>query len=89
MMGEIRQQTRKNPQAVSRGRPAIDSELCKGCELCVHVCPEKVLQLSARANSQGFHFAEYNIHGACSACKSCAIICPDSAIEIYKYGSGE
>ncbi len=81
--------TRTGRPAVNKGRPQIDSETCKGCELCIGACPEGSLRLSGETNSQGVPYAEYDPAGLCTACKSCAIICPDSAIEIYKFDTGE
>jgi 2-oxoglutarate ferredoxin oxidoreductase subunit delta len=73
----------------SKGRPRIDPEICKGCELCIEACPEGCLKLSAHSNSQGVPYAEYDPALPCTACKSCAIICPDCAIEIYRFEAGE
>lgn len=61
----------------------IDSERCKGCELCVVSCPEKNLKLSTVLNRGGYHPVEFNYHGekgVCSGCGICYWVCPDFAI---------
>lgn len=64
--------------------------LCKGCELCVSICPHHSLTLSKSVNKNGFHFPEADnkpretLGKSCSGCKQCAIICPEAAIEIFK-----
>ena len=55
---------------------------CKGCELCVSICPRRAITLSKDVNKNGFHFPESN-GTACSGCGQCAIICPEAAIEIF------
>ena len=77
---------------MSRGRPEIDRERCKGCTLCVGACPEKIISMSKDDfNRQGLPFAVCFDESRCTACLSCAIICPDSAITILRYAaaSGE
>ena len=70
---------------MSRGRPVIDRERCKGCALCVGACPEKILAMSRDTfNRQGVPFAECFEESRCTACMSCAIICPDMAIRIIR-----
>jgi 2-oxoglutarate ferredoxin oxidoreductase subunit delta len=70
---------------VSRGRPEIDREKCKGCTLCVGACPEKILVMSREEfNKQGVPFATCFDEPRCTACMSCAIICPDTAIRVYR-----
>ena len=70
---------------MSRGRPEINRERCKGCTLCVSACPEKILAMSKNDfNRQGLPFAVCFDEARCTACLSCAIICPDSAITIYR-----
>ena len=32
----------------------IDSDRCKGCGLCVDVCPKKVLDISGDVNTRGY-----------------------------------
>ncbi len=88
-MSKINTEQAKSAGKRSKGRPRIDPEICKGCELCIEACPEGCLKLSARSNSQGVPYAEYDPAVACTACKFCAIICPDCAIEIFKFETGE
>ena len=63
---------------------------CKGCGLCISVCPRRALTLSQNVNKSGFHFPESDnksrktLGKLCSGCKQCAIICPEAAIEIFK-----
>jgi 2-oxoglutarate ferredoxin oxidoreductase subunit delta len=60
----------------------IDRERCKGCELCLAVCPKKVLGFSEALNSRGSHWAVVVSPEACIGCLQCADICPEAAIEI-------
>lgn len=64
------------------GKIVIDTERCKGCGLCVTVCPKKSLAISKKSNSKGYFPAEAK-HSDCTACAACAIICPDVVIEVY------
>jgi len=32
----------------------IDKNRCKGCELCIHACPENVLAMSEEINAKGY-----------------------------------
>ena len=64
----------------------IDRERCKGCELCVAVCPKKVLAMSPRMNVRGHHYADVVAPDACIGCLQCTDICPDAAIEVQEEG---
>lgn len=67
--------------AGSKGIPHIAADRCKGCGLCVSVCPESVLSLSdTEANLRGYHPAAVLAVDRCIACISCALMCPDMAI---------
>jgi len=71
---------------VSRGRPEIDIERCKGCTLCVAACPEKILRMSRdQFNRQGLPFSVCFEPERCTACLSCAIVCPDTAIRVLRF----
>lgn len=61
----------------------IDSEHCKGCELCIAYCPQKILKLSDNVNKLGYKYVEIKDITKCSGCGSCYLMCPDYLIEIY------
>lgn len=60
-------------------------DICKGCGLCVEVCPLKILKLNENVvNSKGYHPVCEDQKNKCIGCKSCALMCPDSVITIKK-----
>ena len=60
-------------------------DACKGCGLCVSVCPKKILRLSPdKLNAKGFHPSEITDQEACIACAFCATMCPDCIITVEK-----
>lgn len=63
----------------------VDEEMCKGCGLCVLVCPRKAMRLSEGINSRGFHPARLVDPEACTGCAQCALMCPDACLRIVKY----
>ena len=60
---------------------AIDRHRCKGCELCVQACPQRVLSMSRKINVRGYFPAEVTEPFRCLGCRLCALTCPDVAIE--------
>jgi 2-oxoglutarate ferredoxin oxidoreductase subunit delta len=67
-----------------RGAVVIDTETCKGCDLCVAACPTDVLKLNEQVNSKGYNPAYPANHDACTACTICALVCPDMCITVYQ-----
>ncbi|MFQ5824800.1 MAG: ferredoxin family protein [bacterium] len=68
----------------SRGRVEIVANLCKGCLLCLEVCPPNVLKESQDLNKMGYHPVEYLGEG-CTGCGICFYICPEpGTIKVYK-----
>jgi 2-oxoglutarate ferredoxin oxidoreductase subunit delta len=62
----------------------IAVDRCKGCELCVGVCPKHVLESDlAVVNRLGYHPIRLTDADACTSCALCARICPDAVFTIY------
>ncbi len=73
-------------EAVQTDAPFIEitSELCKGCKLCIDVCPKGVIDISDKLNTSSYHPAYYK--GAdCTGCALCFYACPEpAAIRVVK-----
>ncbi len=54
----------------------IDEAWCKGCDICVALCPERCLALTAR------QVATVRQPEACTGCRVCEWLCPDFAISV-------
>jgi len=59
-------------------------EYCKGCGLCVDICPVKCLRMSDDITSAGVRPAEVVETVDCTGCLQCHTVCPDAAIEVYE-----
>ncbi len=60
----------------------IDKDRCKGCGLCVAVCPKNVLDVSDKVNTKGYFPAFQARPEDCVFCATCCVMCPDAAITI-------
>ena len=65
------------------GKIVIDTEQCKGCGLCVTVCPKGSIVVSRLSNKSGYFPAEAT-NAECTGCALCAIICPEVVIEVFR-----
>ncbi|MBV1863404.1 MAG: 2-oxoacid:acceptor oxidoreductase family protein [Rhodobacteraceae bacterium] len=54
----------------------ITEEWCKGCDICVKMCPERCLRLNEQL------VAELPDPSKCTGCRMCEWLCPDFAIKI-------
>lgn len=59
----------------------MDIDRCKGCLLCVSVCPVHALTPSEELGAKGYQIVAYNSE-KCIKCGSCYKICPDYVFEI-------
>ena len=59
-------------------------EYCKGCGLCVAVCPVKCLRMRDEVGDDGVQPAEVVEDIDCTGCAQCYTVCPDAAIEVYE-----
>lgn len=60
----------------------IDDRYCKGCYLCVAVCPKKVLGRGNTRSRAGYSMPQVENPGACVACALCEMTCPDLALTV-------
>ncbi|MBR9979979.1 MAG: 4Fe-4S dicluster domain-containing protein [Desulfatitalea sp.] len=67
----------------------IELNRCKGCGLCVMVCPKKVLELSDQVNNMGYFPAYQARPEDCILCAICCTMCPDVAISITEKADAE
>ncbi len=65
-------------------RVVFDQELCKGCSLCLSVCPKNIIKLADNLNAKGYRSATVIEQDKCISCMACGIICPDGVITIYR-----
>jgi 2-oxoglutarate ferredoxin oxidoreductase subunit delta len=67
----------------SRGTITIDTETCKGCELCITACPPNVLVMTTDVNRLGYHYPE--LYPGCTGCAACLFVCPDFCFEVFRF----
>ena len=67
-----------------KGAVVVNTERCKGCNLCVVACPVNVLELDKQVNSKGYLFAYMKNPDECIGCANCGYVCPDGCITVYK-----
>jgi len=68
------------------GKIAIDTERCKGCGLCVAVCPKGSIVICEKSNKKGY-FPAQQANAECTGCALCALMCPDVVIEVHRDNS--
>lgn len=69
---------------------SFDVDRCKGCGLCVMICPRHIVTIDMQAiNRKGYHPAGITEPERCIACAGCAKICPDSVICVERFEEGE
>lgn len=55
---------------------------CKGCLLCIEVCPKNVYERSESGSGKGTREIAAARPNNCTRCMRCVMFCPDMAIEV-------
>ncbi|HHU98020.1 MAG: 4Fe-4S binding protein [Clostridiaceae bacterium] len=70
---------------MATGNVTFRQDWCKGCGLCVAVCPKKIIFLDESiTNRKGYHPATVKDMDQCIGCANCARMCPDSIITVER-----
>lgn len=60
----------------------IDKVCCKGCNICLSVCPKGIFVKSKKRNKYGTAMPDVNKPENCVVCRMCERLCPDGAIDV-------
>lgn len=79
------QPTRSGMRALEAFAPLdIAVDRCKGCGLCIAVCPKGILELDTSiVNELGYHPIRLTDAAACTSCALCARVCPDTVFAVF------
>ncbi len=59
----------------------VNEDYCKGCNLCIIMCPRDALEEAEELNKKGVH-PPVEVEDRCNDCRLCELICPDFAITV-------
>jgi 2-oxoglutarate ferredoxin oxidoreductase subunit delta len=62
----------------------IDERYCKGCYLCIQVCPQKVLARGEIRSRAGYPMPQVADIEKCSTCLLCEMTCPDLSLTVVR-----
>ncbi|NVM56171.1 MAG: 4Fe-4S binding protein [Candidatus Helarchaeota archaeon] len=73
------------PLYIAKGKVLfLQKERCKGCNLCIEICPTKCLESSNELNSR-IQYPPQLVDGKeCKFCELCEITCPDFSIYVVE-----
>lgn len=63
-----------------KGAIVVDTERCKGCNLCVVACPLDVIALNKEVNMKGYNYAWQVKEDTCNGCR---LVCNGLSRRMY------
>ncbi|MHA1648910.1 MAG: 4Fe-4S dicluster domain-containing protein [Candidatus Helarchaeota archaeon] len=60
----------------------LQFDRCKGCELCIEICPKKILEKSTKLNRNAQYPPVMKSDTQCTFCRMCEYVCPDFSIYV-------
>jgi len=81
-MIKLKRNQRRNKLAVNIMKIIIDENYCKGCDICIEVCPKDVYKKSETLNKKGIYPPNPVNPKECTNCQLCILQCPDQAITV-------
>ena len=73
-----------SPKKKSAIEILIDDQFCKGCNLCIEVCPREVLDKGGQRSRAGYSMPKVVSLGNCVSCFLCEMTCPDLALTVIE-----
>jgi len=67
-----------------KGSVIVNTERCKGCNLCAVACSSDVLEMAKEVNNKGFNFVQVVKPDECTGCANCGYVCPDGCLTVYR-----
>ncbi len=61
----------------------LDDRFCKGCNLCMQVCPHRLFVPGEKRSRAGYRMPEVVRAEECSRCLLCEMTCPDLALTVH------
>ena len=62
----------------------LDSNCCKGCDICIAICPRQIFVKSKKRNNLGTSIPDVTHKDQCTECRLCEKMCPDGAISVER-----
>ncbi len=60
----------------------LDTERCRGCQLCLGICPNELFKPGLTPNAASYFPVEMQNPEYCINCMRCVQICPDQAFDV-------